>query len=197
SWAEVHRFFGDSNEEGLRAFLENRIDDHEFVRSDVRIWWKHRPDLTLPEVAKILDGVPLMPGASELFQVLKARRIRTAIVSGGIDLLAERLARELGIDIVLANGLATDAAGRLTGEGVIRVPIANKELVLHELQTRLGISVAETASVGNSEIDVGLFRRSRIGIAFRPADAAVRAAATFVIESGSLTQVLERLEESS
>jgi phosphoserine phosphatase len=195
SWASVHAHFGEQNADGLRQFMANEIDDLEFVRSDIRIWWKHQPDLRIEDLEAILAEVPLMAGAMELIHGLHARGVRTAIVSGGIDLLAHRIGRELGIDLVLANGFRVDADGRLTGEGIIRVPVHRKEQVLATLQGQLGIDPAETASVGNSEIDVGLFRRSRVGIAFRPEDETVRRGATAVVPGPSLAPILEVLRE--
>jgi phosphoserine phosphatase len=195
SFAFVHDHFGERNEEGLRRFLANEIDDDEFLESDVRIWRRHKPDLTIDDLEAILAATPLMPGARELVASLRRRGVRTAIVSGGIDLLAKRVARELGIDVALANGFRVDAEGHLTGRGIIRVPIHAKERVLEELQQQLGIAPAETASVGNSEIDVGLFRRSRVGIAFRPEDEAVRAGAHAIVADGDLTGVLRVLDQ--
>ncbi len=195
SWASVHDHFGEHNAEGLRLFNENRIDDLEFIRSDIRIWWRHAPDLTVEDLEAILGGVPLMPGAPGLFAGLRARGVRTAIVSGGIDLLAHRIARELEIDLVLANGFRVTADGRLTGEGIVRVPIHGKEAVLASLQEQLGFVPAETASVGNSEIDIGLFRRSGFGVAFRPADDGVRRAASRVVDEPDLGRVLDALLE--
>lgn len=197
SWAHVHDYFRESNHEALRAFLENRIDDAEFIRSDIRLWWKHEPELTVQRIDEILASVPLMPGAPELFRGLHDRGIVTAIVSGGIDLLARRIARELGIDYVLANGFRVDARGRLTGEGLIRVPIKRKEEALARIQAQLGVSPAATVSVGNSEIDVGLFRRSRVGIAFEPEDDEVRRHATVVIEERDLRRVLDVLDRTA
>ncbi|MCI4319684.1 MAG: HAD-IB family phosphatase [Thermoplasmata archaeon] len=193
SWGAVHDHFGDSNKDGLRRFMNGEIDDAEFVRTDVRIWWKHRPELTVDELETILAEVPLMPGAAKLIGALRARGVRTAIVSGGLDLLAHRVARELGIDMALANGLRVDEQGRLTGEGIIRVPVHQKEEAMAQLQAQLGVTPAESAAVGNSEIDVGMFRRCRIGIAFQPADEAVRTGATVVIEEKDLAQVLPHL----
>lgn len=193
SWAAVHAHFGDRNDEGLRRFNAGEIDDHEFLRSDVKVWHRHRPELTRRELEAILDGVPLMPGAKALFEALHAARLTTAIVSGGIDLLAERIGRELGIDRVLANGFETDDAGRITGEGIIRVPIHGKRDVLAWLQEQLGFAPEETASVGNSEIDVGLFQRSRVGVAFHPEDAYVRRHATHIVESKDLTELIPLL----
>jgi phosphoserine phosphatase len=190
SWAAVHDHFGDQNVEGLRRFNAGEIDDREFLRTDVRIWHKHRPDFHQRDLAAILAKVPLMPGAHPLFQALRTAKVPTAIISGGIDVLAERIARELGIGRVLANGFSADVEGHITGDGIIRVPIHGKEAVLKRLQEELGVDPSETASVGNSEIDVGLFRRSRIGIAFHPEDDLVRKAATHVVEEKDLAKLL-------
>jgi phosphoserine phosphatase len=193
SWGAVHDHFGESNAEGLRQFMNNEIDDEAFVRSDVKIWWKHRPDLTVEDLEEILAPLPLMPGAHELVDGLRHRGVTTAIVSGGLDVLAHRVARELKIDIALANGLRVDPGGRLTGEGIIRVPVQRKEEVLAALQGQLGVTPSESAAVGNSEIDVGLFRRCRVGIAFLPADSKVRSAASAVVEEKNLARVLPHL----
>lgn len=194
SWGWVHRHFGESNDESLRLFLEGKIDDAEFIRRDIRLWWKHRPAITVEEIEAILADVPLMPGARALFDGLHERGILSAIVSGGIDLLARRVGRELGIPYVLANGFAVDSDGVLTGSGHIRVPIKDKESVLAQVQRQLGVVPAETAAVGNSEIDVGMFRRARVGIAVRPDDNIVRRAATFVVADGDLTAILGILD---
>ncbi len=193
SFAAVHEHFGERNPDGLRRFLANEIDDAEFIRSDIAIWRRHAPDLAVEDLERILEGVPLMPGARRLFDGLRARGVRTVIVSGGIDLLARRVARELGIDLALANGFRVAPDGRLTGEGIIRVPIHGKEKVLAALQEQLGIGPPETASVGNSEIDVGLFRRSRLGVAFLPEDAAVRRGANAIVTERDLSKVLDAL----
>jgi len=193
SWAAVHDHFGDSNAEAVRLFETDQIDDVEFMRRDIALWWKHNPRITVDDLEAILARVPLMPGAVELFQGLRERHVLTAIVSGGIDLLARRIGRELGVDYVLANGFRVDSGGRLTGEGTVRVPIKGKEEVLRGIQAQLGVGPDETASVGNSDIDVGLFRRSRIGVAFLPEDDRVRAHATSIVEVKDLRRVLPLL----
>ena len=195
SWRVVHDHFGDHNDEGLRKFLANEIDDHEFIRMDVRVWWKHAPFLSVEDLERILAPVPLMPGAAELVDGIHALGARSAIVSGGLDLLARRIAGELGIQVALANGVRVDSEGRLTGEGIVRVPIHGKERILAGLQEQLGVPPELTASVGNSEIDVGLFRRSRIGVAFLPEDDTVRNAATAVVTERNLSRVLATLQQ--
>ena len=195
SWGEVHRFFGDENTEALRLFLEDRIDDQEFLRRDLALWRRHRPHITEDDLVSILATVPLMPGAHELFDALHARGIRTAIVIGGLDVIAQRVGRELGIDRVLANGFVLDGRGRLTDEGIIRVPIKRKGDVVAGLQRELGVSVEECGAVGNSEIDVAMFERSRISVAFLPEDELTRRRATHVVTEKDLRRVIGPLTE--
>jgi phosphoserine phosphatase len=194
SWAAVHAHFGEQNADGLRRFLADEIDDEEFIRTDIEIWRRHLPQLARDDLEGILSRVPLMPGAPELFDGLRRRGVRTAIVSGGIDLLAHRIARELRIDVALANGFRVRSDGRLTGEGIVRVPIHGKEQVLAQLQRQLGVAPEETASVGNSSIDVGLFRRSRLGVAFLPEDEDVRRGADRIVSERDLGKLLEVLD---
>lgn len=194
SWAAVHRHYDDHNQEGLRRFLANEIDDEEFIRSDVAIWQRHAPSISVYDLERILAPVPLVPGAAAVLGELRRRRVRTAIVSGGLDVLARRVARELSIDLALANGVRVTADGRLTGEGIVRVPIHDKATALAHVQEMLGVSPRETAAVGNSDIDVGLFRRSRLGIAFRPADDAVRQGAQAIVPGPDLADILPELD---
>ena len=193
SWAWVHARFGESNDAALQQFLRNEIDDQEFIRSDIRLWWRHRPKLTLEELEGILSSVPLIRGTREVGQRLKEAGIETAIISGGIDLLAKRVARAMHITHVLANGFATDAHGRLTGEGVVNVPIKSKEAVCAGLQAKLRISPQDSAAVGNSEIDLGLFRRARVRIAFQPVDVDIVAQATHIVREKDLSLLLPYL----
>ncbi len=193
SWAAVHEHYGLSNAKAVERFLRDEIDDVEFVRSDVQLWQSVNPDISIDDLEKILAKVPLMPGARDVVAGLKSDGIRTAIVSGGLDVAAHRVGRELGIDYVLANGIRLRPDGRLTDEGIVRVPIKQKDRVLARVQRELSVTREETASVGNSEIDIAMFRQSRVGIAFRPEDPPTRAAATFVIEGGSLLPALAYL----
>ena len=117
SWVHVHKHFGVNNDNSLHAYLKGRIDDLEFIRRDIGLWKKTEPDITEDHIREILSDVPIMPGARRTISELKRRGIGTAIVSAGIDLLAERISKELGVDAQLANGLVKDEEGKLSGEG--------------------------------------------------------------------------------
>jgi len=193
SWVYVHRHFGVNNDHSLYAYLRGEIDDLEFIRRDIDLWRKKDPEVTEDRIRKILDEVPIMPGAHETMRELKRIGARTAIVSAGIDLLAERIANELGMDLHLANGLARDAAGRLSGEGVLRVRLMDKGDGIAEASKRMGIPLNNTVAVGNSKYDISMFRKAGFGIAFRPSDEAIRRSAHAAVEEKNLSGILRFL----
>ena len=192
SWVTVHRSLGTDNEAGYRAFTRGQFDDHQFMRSDIALWLAKGID-HVDHVRAILDGVRLREGAEETVEELKRRDFRTAIVSGGLDLLAERVGDELGIDAVLANGLETFEDGRLTGRGILRVPLLNKRAPLAVAVARIGGEGTWLASVGDSAVDIAMFLVSDLSIAFNPRDGVVSEAASRTVISDDLTDILEFL----
>ncbi|MCJ7489965.1 MAG: HAD-IB family phosphatase [Thermoplasmata archaeon] len=191
SWTYVHRHFGVNNDHSLRAYLDGEIDDREFIKRDIDLWRKKDPALSMDSIRRILADVPTMNGAEEAVAELRRRGIRTAIVSAGIDLLAQRLAVELEIDMFFANGFVADCAGRLTGEGVLNVRLAEKGEKVRMVADLLDIGREEVVSVGNSRFDTPMFDASEIGIAFCPIDDEVREKAHVVVEEKDLRAILE------
>ncbi len=191
SWVFVHRRFGVNNDHSLEAYLRGEIDDLEFIRRDIRLWMEKDHELTVSKIQDILLDVPLMPGARETVKTLRDRGIKTAIVSAGIDLLAERIADELGVDVDIANGLITDNRGRLSGEGILRVKLMDKGDSVSEVAARLDVPQGQVVSVGNSRYDVTMFDRSGMGIAFMPSDDHVRNNADAVVEEKDLRGILK------
>ena len=149
------------------------------------------PEITVSKIQSILSEVPLMPGAHDTIRALRDRGIKTAIVSAGIDLLAERIADELGVDIDMANGLVTDNRGRLSGEGILRVRLMDKGDAVTDVAKRLDIPREEVVSIGNSRYDVTMFERSGMGIAFMPSDEHVRESADAVVDEKDLRGILK------
>lgn len=189
----MHRRFGVNNDHSLYAYLRGEITDLEFIRRDIDLWRKKKPDVTLTDIGRVLSDVPLMPGAQGTIAQLRAKDIKTAIVSAGVDLLADRIAHELGIDIHMANGMVTDASGRLTGEGILQVRLADKGTSLDAAARKFGIDAKDIASVGNSKYDVSMFRRSALGIAFCPEDDFARKEADAVVDEKDLRGILRFL----
>lgn len=193
SWRYIHQHFGVNNDISLSAYLKQEINDQEFVKRDVALWLDKRNPLHISVIKEILSKVKIMTGAKEVIKTLKNKGIKTAIISGGIDILANRIAKELKIDYILANGLEVDENDFLTGGGLIRVSILNKGKVLKNLLEKLGISFENCIVVGDSFIDVSMFEMCQ-GIAFNSRDESVKEKACVVVDGNDLRNILPYLK---
>jgi phosphoserine phosphatase len=193
SWVYVHDHFGVTNEAALKAYVARQIDDNEFMRRDVALWMRAKPGICKQDIDSVLDEVVITPGAREVVQAVKASGAKTAIVSGGLRYLAEKVARHAGIDHVLANDIASGPDGRLLGEGILEVELLAKGDALVRLQKRLGVRKSRCAAIGNSFIDAQMFEASALGIAFNPVDERARKAAHHVVEGKDLRLILPYL----
>ncbi len=194
SWEWVHRHFGVDNSESLDAYCSGKIDDMEFMRSDIAMWKRKDPEVTLDKIRTILMGASIVNGARETVRQLKKAGVRTCIVSGGIDILADHIGGLCGVDRVMSNGLTADKNGKLLGEGILRVELRDKASALKGVMGEFGIEPERCAAVGNSWVDVSMFRASGYGIAFNPIDGETIKEADIVIESDDLRDILPCFE---
>ena len=197
SWVYVHEHFGVNNDDAYYAYLRGEMDYAEFMRRDILLWLEKTHDLTPVEIADVLDQLPLMQGARETLRVLHSESIETAIVSCGIDLLANRVARELNIKTVHCNGLDVDQFGHLTGEGIPRVTLKEKGAPVAKLVEDLGISKEEAAAVGDSSSDSLMFDEVGFGIAFNADDGEVTSKADAVVRTKDLREILKVLRKEN
>lgn len=191
SWVWMHRHFGVNNDHSLYAYQRGEIDYAEFMRRDIELWLEKKKDMTISDVEGILSEVPIMKGAKEVVAELKKEGIKTAIISCGIEVLANRIAKEFGIDFVVANGLVVEEDGRLTGEGTLSIELADKGKPLRKLLEENDIRKEEAVAVGNSYGDAGMFQVCGLRIAFNPQDDTIREKANVVVEGDDLRGVLK------
>ncbi len=186
SWAAVHDALGTQNSGAVASYLAGEIDDREFILRDVALWRGARPEFGPGDLQQILARVPRMFAMREAVAAVRAQGATCAIVTGGLRGLAEMLVREAGFSHFRANDVVFGKDGRLQDDAVVDVPLRNKGGVLAALQDRLGVSPAQTAAIGDSQFDVGLFARSRISVAFNPLDEAASQHATHVVRGRDL-----------
>jgi len=190
SWVMVHRHFGVSNEASLQAYLNGEFDDAEFIRRDVRLWLAQKPRMRREDFEAIFEDPPFMDGVEAAVEALHREEVESAIVSGGVDVLAERVAERLGIHHVAANGFVYDAEGHMTGEGVVKTPLNDKARPVLEFARELDIPLERVLCVGNSLPDISMFDVAGRSIAFHPEDDYTREHATWIIEDGPLHQIV-------
>ena len=195
SWKHVHDYFNTSNEESVEKYLQGEIDDLEFIKRDVSLWKINNKPIKKEKLEKILKNIPIMKGAKETTSFLKKHGIKTAIISAGLDILAERIAKELSIDYVFANGVKTDEKGFLTTNGILKVQLKHKEKTVLKLSKQLNIPLNNIVTIGNSCFDTPMFQVTGLSIAFNPEDKCVRDAADYIVEEKNLLKTLDIIKK--
>jgi len=195
SWKYIHDYFGTSNEISVDAYLRGKIDDMEFIKRDVSLWREDGKPIARDKLVQLLSNIPLMKGAEQCVATLKDHNISTAIVSAGLYILAEKVAKKLDIDHVFANDIKTDKNGRLNGEGIVEVGLIHKDRNVIKLSNQLGIPLEKIVAVGNSCFDIPMLETCGMGIAFNPEDDCIKEAADVVVEGKDLSKILPFLKK--
>jgi phosphoserine phosphatase len=190
SWKHIHDYFKTSNEHSVELYLKGKIDDLEFIKRDVSLWKENGNFVHVNIIKNILNDVSLMDGAKNCIVYLKKNNIKPVIVSAGLDILANRVGKEIGIEYIYANGIKNDKNGRLTGDGELRVELTNKDKVVKDIANEMNVSLENCAAVGNSCFDVPMFESCGLGIAFNPGDDCVKKLADFIVEGKDLNKLI-------
>jgi len=164
SWVELHKKFGtwEKGKEYAELFFAGKIDYVEWADLDASLW-KGR---TKEEIMEWANSVEYMDGARELIEFLRENDFKIAILSSGLMCLAERVARELGVDYVFANELIFDENGVITGEVNPAVDFQGKGAILRKLKNELKPEL--TIAVGDGYNDLSMFRVADVSIAINP-----------------------------
>lgn len=161
SWEFLHNYFGIANEVmrnvNVELFYNGLISYSEWMRRDLTLLIS-KGCITMDEVIKAFSTVELSPGARELCDYLLRRGLELAIVSGGIDVLAQQVGRKLNIRRIYANKLLFDESGCLLPYGEEVVNPLRKDSTLHEISSELGIPLNEFMYVGDTLWDLCAFR---------------------------------------
>jgi len=144
-----------------RRAMRGEMDFEEALRERVKLL----KGLTVEEVNKVALNIPLMKGAKELTRELK-REYRIAMISGGFTIVAEKVARELGIDYTIANELIIKN-GVVTGEVAGPLVHQNSKVnALNEIAQREGIRAEDCIVIGDGANDISMFKAAGFSIAF-------------------------------
>lgn len=169
SWGTLNVFFENDNSDAMQLFRDGAITYPEFMRRDVEAWPK---PLHISAIRDALSGWVLRAGAQETLEALHERGIETAILSGGVELLAAEVAEELGIGGCVANEILTDERGFLTGESRMRVDPLRKEIALERLCRERKVALERCVTIGDSVMDESFLRASGLGVLIGDAETA-------------------------
>ncbi len=183
SWGYIHKHFGVEEEAQryLRMFSEGKIDYLEWMRLDTELWVKAAGGrLHRSRLQEILERVPLVEGVEEVMLRLRRMGKRIALLTGGVDLLARRVARIIGADAWAANVLSFDKHGYLIPGGAPIVGV-DKVRALKRIIYELGSIPEATAYVGDSMWDAPAMRLVGYPILVGEGDEVVRRVARYRI----------------
>jgi phosphoserine phosphatase len=166
--------------------MHGEISYKEWAETDARSW----AGVSMSEIRKVLDGVQYTVGAKEVFEELRRRNVKTAILSAGLTILADKALRDLKADFALANELRTND-GHLTGEIVVKVAVDNKVAMIDEIAGVFNVPLHEVALVGDRYFD--LSKPECLKIAYKPKDDIAKQTADVIVLDDDMRTILQYL----
>lgn len=178
SWGAIAAAAGvsDRSHALLREYLPRKDAYPEWVAKDAELL----SDVLVSTVTDAVLPAPYAAGVREAIDALRGR-YRLGILSSGVDLVADWVRQDLGLDFALANHLATEE-GRFTGCSETRVDLWKKDEALRRIADEHNLPVSRICFVGDHLNDVPVMRIVGLAIAANPKDERVRCAADYVIE---------------
>lgn len=191
-WQFIHTHLGTADEASRyrEMYRRGEITYEQWALLDASLW----KGVSEKKLKEIVRKIRLRDGARELIFSLKSKGIKTAAISAGLDIVTNYVCRELGIDECVSNRLVFQD-GVFTGGVEVLVEYNNKGEVLRQLARSLGVELENTIAVGDSEVDISMFRVAGISVAFNPANRRVEEQADYVIKSPTLHPLKELLEK--
>ena len=186
-WRYLHDAFGTwpLGEVAAQRYRRGEISYTEWAETDAKYW----AGLQIKQVQDAIKQIPYQRGVREVFLALKEKGVKTAILSAGLSILADKIGSELGADIAVANELELDD-GVLTGGVNVKVAVDQKGGIIEEIVRRFSIPIHQVALVGDRANDLCIPECLRI--AFNPVDEIARNA-DFVVEDDDLSRILQYL----
>jgi phosphoserine phosphatase len=141
---------------------------------------------------EVVRTTQLRPGAKETISTLVESGIHVAVLSSGLDVLANDIGQRLGIDLVITNRLC-HSDGLLTGKVEIRVGWHEKADELKNICNHFGIPLSETAFVGDGRNDISALKIAGLSIAYKPRYDEVSEAAMVTMYGDDLRMILSHI----
>jgi phosphoserine phosphatase len=193
-WEVLNRAFtgsDDQNADRLDQYLAGRLSYADWVALDVRSWQEQ--GATRDAMVASLGDLRLVAGARETLAELKAAGIRLAIISGTLDLLLDTLFRDHPFDEVYTNHVHFDGDGRISGWAATPFDMEGKGVALRSIAMREGIALGRAAYVGDSANDLSAAKVAGFTIALNPKSPDLERAASAVVRTGDLREILPLL----
>ena len=128
------------------------------------------------DVEKVIFPPPYIDGVRDTLDFLKKRNCVCGLLTSGVDIVADRVKKDMGLDFSVSNRLGV-VDGAFSGGVENVVDLWKKQKKLVELCRQFDISPDNTLFIGDHENDISSMRSCGHSIAFSPATDEVRNAA--------------------
>jgi phosphoserine phosphatase/SAM-dependent methyltransferase len=195
SWLAVYQSLGILRETKIiREKFEKGIFPSymEWTEAACNLLKKH--NLTRNKFYQIINNQRFVEGAIETIRELKNRGFKVAVITGSFTKLAERTKKELNIDAIVAHcDLRFDKKGKLQNWKLNHCDFDEKIDALIRLTKKYKVKTTECVYVGDEIIDIPLFQKVGLSIAFNSRKNLARKAANVTIDKFDLRSILPLL----
>ena len=166
SWELVHKRFGTlaNAKKVLEEYQVGKISYEEFMAKDISSWLGKKKKIHINEIESLLSDYELNNDAKEVISELRRRGLKVIIITACINLLAEKVGRQLGVDVVLSNKLQLDDKGYLTGKGIEFVDLIKKDELIKKVAKREHVALQQTIAVGDTIYDINMLKAAGLGL---------------------------------
>ncbi len=192
-WLDLHTRLGTQTEALALADRYLRADYHRLSEITVRELWK---GCSAAPMFRLVSERRYQAGVFEVFSSLRARNIRSALVTSGPLLLAQRAQRDLKIDLVRANHVFIEDE-RFVGRVDVQVSDPDKATVGCAVMQYFDVEAHDTAMVGDSESDAPLARKVGLPIAYDSDSEILDEACSHHLPHGELRRLTGLIDVSS
>lgn len=188
-----HRFTGseDQNVGRYDLYKRGKISYAEWVALDIGSW--RDAGATRETITGSFGALTLVDGARETLDALKALGARLAVISGTLDVMLDTLFPDHPFDEVYTNHIAFDAEGRIAHWRATPFDMDGKGIALRSIALRESIPLSRCAFVGDHANDLAAARVAGFSVAFNPKSPELEAAASAVVRSRDLRDILPHL----
>ena len=188
-WLELHKQFG-TLEQGIHLTKQYLHTDYNRLVEEVVVkLWKGK---NATPYYKLANSIEYLPGVEKMFEHIKTKGYQTAIISASSIDVARRVQRDFGVDHLYANELVI-RNNKVAGEFVWPIGAGKdkKAKIIRDLCKDLNLSSHEVIYIGDSDTDLEAFKEVGRSIAFNSASPELKAAATYVVETSNLADVIK------
>jgi len=188
SWEKVHHHFGvqrDMKEHSKRYFA-GELTYEEWAKLDVSLWKGH----SIQDLDIALNPPDLIEGAAQGVKKIKDAGFYVVLLSGGIDVMVNEVARIVGADEAHANVI-----GHTNGilDGTVGVTVGIKSRVINQLQATRGYDLSQSVAVGDNFNDIDMFKLVGKSVAVNPKSEELTEVADSVIRTDNFVEVADHL----